>query len=118
MSKGDSGLFSGTNGSREEICQRVVDSLPENPEKLVSQGWKEISHPNAAVAGHREFVNGDTGFKIRFDKAQENAPGHNGKDHYHIKNPISINDSDYYLDKDGKPVPKGSSASHIYPKEK
>ena len=41
--------------------------------------------------------------------------GYGGKDHYHVLNPNSTGKHDYYLDKDGNPVPKNSKASHIIP---
>jgi hypothetical protein len=89
--------------------------LPANPSDLKGQGYNDTSHPDAASAGHRTFENPETGDKVRFDQGKPGEPGHEGEDHYHRFNPDSTGKGDQYLDKDGKPVPKGSDASHLQP---
>ncbi|RTE06441.1 hypothetical protein EJQ19_22930 [Paenibacillus whitsoniae] len=54
---------------------------------------------------------------VRFDPGKEGAPGFEGKDHYHIDNPNKTGRLDYYLDKNGNPVVKGSKPSHVLPNE-
>jgi hypothetical protein len=63
----------------------------------------------------REYEDPRTGIRVRFDPGKPGAPGFEGKDHYHIYNPNRTGKGDYYLDKNGNPVPKGSKASHILP---
>lgn len=77
--------------------------------------WKETTHPSQKEAGHREFINGKTGDKIRFDKGDPNNLGHEAHDHYHRYNPNARNRHEAYLDINGKPVGRGSDASHLYP---
>ena len=60
------------------------------------------------------YTNKD-GLKVRYDKGDPSQGGYGGKDHYHVLNPNSTGKHDYYLDKDGNPVPKNSKASHITP---
>lgn len=48
---------------------------------------------------------------------KEGANGFEGMDHYHIYNPDSTGKMDYYIDKNGNPVPKGSKPSHIVPEK-
>lgn len=66
--------------------------------------------------GHYEFRDKETGEIIRYDKGKPGKPGHEGQDHYHRPNPTSTGNRDKYLDAQGKPVAKGSDASHLYPK--
>ena len=61
------------------------------------------------------FRNKQTGMVVRADKGKPNKPGHRGRDHYPIDNPNSTGRRDVYLDKSGRPVSKGSDASHILP---
>jgi hypothetical protein len=92
------------------------NDLPSNPNDLVNQGWTETTHPQAAANSNtRTFVNELTGQTVRFDTAVPGVPGFRGKDHYHIVNPNSTGDNNYYLDINGNPVPKGSNPSHIIP---
>lgn len=111
MGAGDSGRYSNTQGTYSS----VIRSLPKNPDKLLKSGWKEIT-PNgmAQNTSSRLFVNKD-GLHVRFDKGIPGVGGYGGKDHYHIFNPNSTGKSNYYLDKNGNPVPKNSKASHIIP---
>jgi len=67
--------------------------LPKNPAK--NKNWEEI----------------------RLDKAKPDDFGHKTHDHYHRPNPNKTGDHDAYLDTDGRPVPNGSDASHLYPPE-
>jgi len=112
--------FKGTAGFKAEI-NKLIESLPRNPDKLKKEGWKEITHPKIprftdGVAKHRQFVNEQTGLHAQFDRAVPGAMGFKAIDHYHVKNTDSTSDEDFYLDKDGNPVAKGSSASHIIPR--
>lgn len=93
-------------------------ALPANPDDLLQQGWEEISHPDAAAAGHRTFRNKETGMVIRAEKGEPGEPGNQGVDHYHVYNPSKTGRRDLYLDKNGRPVSKGSDDSHILPGEK
>ncbi len=83
--------------------------LEKNPE------WNETSHPDQRKAGHREFTNGKTGERVRFDKGDPSKPGHRANDHYHRYNPNSTNNRNLYLDAYGKPTGNGSDSSHLYP---
>ena len=112
MSKGMSYAFSGTKG----YIVSVAASLPKTGDKLVAQGWKEISHPQQAANGSHTYEDPNTGLRIRYDEPVAGASGVAGKDHYHILKPNAQSNKDRYLDKDGNPVPKGSKASHILPK--
>ena len=91
---------------------------PKDPNELLKKGWKD-STPDGMKnnTNSREFTNPKTGEKVRFDPAKEGAPGFEGKDHYHQYNADSTGKGDYYLDKNGNPVPKNSKASHILPEE-
>lgn len=111
MGTGYSGRYSNTQG----YYSSVIHSLPKNPNKLLESGWTEIT-PNAMKqnTSSRLFIN-ENGLRVRFDKGVSNAGGYGGKDHYHVFNPNSTDKSNYYLDKNGNPVPKNSKASHIIP---
>lgn len=68
----------------------------------------------AANTNSREFYDPKSGLKIRCDKGVDGENGFEAVDHYHVMNPNYTNKKvDYYLDIDGKPVGKGSKASHI-----
>lgn len=57
-----------------------------------------------------------TGFRIRFDKAQNGKQGFAGISHYHIDNPDAKDKKiGRYLNKNGNPVNKNSKESHIIP---
>ncbi len=94
-----------------------VSPLPANPSDLVDQGYHDVSHPEAAAAGHQTLEHPETGDRVRFDKGKPGAPGHEGTDHYHRDNPNATGKKDQYLDKDGNPVPRGSDASHLKPSQ-
>ena len=74
-----------------------------------------ITNPKmAANTNSREFYDQKSGLKIRYDKGVDGENGFEAVDHYHVMNPNYTNKKvDYYLDIDGKPVGKGSKASHI-----
>ena len=95
----------------------ALSDLPANPDDLLQQGWEEISRPEAVAQGHRTFRNKETGLVIRADKGEAGKPGNRARDHYHILNPDKTSNRDYYLDKNGRPVSRGSDASHISPGE-
>ena len=115
MGAGNSGLYNNTKGSKSTLSNRI-SSLPKNPNNLTKQGWKETTPPSmASKTSSRTFTDKNTGLNIRFDKGNKGAGGYGGKDHYHIINPNSTGKHDYYLDKNGNPVPKNSKKSHIIP---
>lgn len=95
-----------------------IPDLPTNPDDLLQQGWEEITHPDAAAEGHRTFKNKETGLIIRADKGEPGQPGDRGRDHYHIENPNTTSKRDEYLDKNGRPVGRGSKPSHVLPGDK
>ena len=94
---------------------RIASSLPKTGEELLSQGWKDISHPKQAENGSFTYEDSNTGLRIRFDEAVPDAPGFLGKNHYHIFNPDAHSNRDLYLDRDGNPCARGSRGSHILP---
>lgn len=115
MGAGNSGLYNNTKGSKSTLSNRI-SSLPKKPNNLTKQGWKETTPPlMASKTSSRTFTDKNTGLNIRFDKGNKGAGGYGGKDHYHILNPNSTGKHDYYLDKNGNPVPKNSKKSHIIP---
>lgn len=91
-----------------------IPKLPKTPAKLKSSGWKETTSTAMKKNTTSRTFKKD-GLTIRFDKGKKGASGYGGKDHYHILNPKSTGKNDYYLDKQGNPVPKNSKASHILP---
>jgi|JFJP01.1.fsa_nt_gi hypothetical protein len=96
----------------------TTNNLPSDPKQLLLAGWVETTPQ--AMKDHtsaREYYNPKTGMKVRFDPKTIGALGFEGVDHYHIYNPQRTSKRDYYLDSEGHPVPKGSKASHILPKE-
>ncbi len=129
MCKGISELYEGTKGgsgengnnsssgnSIKEKAANIAQSLPKDPDKLLETGWQETTHPEMRdKSNSRDFFDPSTEITVRFDKGKPEAPGFRGKNHYHIENPNRTGKRDFYLDKDGNPVPKGSDASHIIP---
>ncbi|ULA65590.1 MAG: exported protein of unknown function [Nitrospira sp.] len=89
--------------------------LPKNPDDLLNQGYREVSHPNAAEKGHRSFENPETGDKLRFDKGDPSEKGMKARDQYHRENSNTTGKQDKYLDKDGNPCRDGCRASHLFP---
>jgi len=110
-----SSAFHSSDSSDSKPAPAAPASLPTNPSDLTGQGYNETSHPEAAAAGHRTFENPATGDKVRHDQGKPGAPRHEGTDHYHRYNPKSTGKGDQYLDANGKPVPRGSDASHLQP---
>ncbi|WJE54713.1 hypothetical protein QRE66_11055 [Bacillus cereus] len=103
-------------GRESSKIKYSYNSLPKDPRELLNHGWKDITPEGMAKnTTSREFLDPDTGMKVRFDPGKPGANGFEGKDHYHVHNPNSTGKGDYYLDVNGKPVPKGSKASHIIP---
>ena len=102
------------NASQQAETPSLV--LPAKPGDLLSQGWKETTHPAAARMGHRTFENPKTGEIVRFDRGRPEGPGFEGQDHYHRLNPSSTSNRDKYLDLNGNPVARGSNPSHIFPR--
>jgi RHS repeat-associated protein len=90
-----------------------LPQLPKNPDDLLKAGYKETTDPRAAAKGHRDFINEETGDKVSFDKGVPGKDGFKWEDHYHRFNPDKTGKGDQYLDKNGKPVPKGSVPSHL-----
>ena len=70
---------------------------------------------NEKNTSSREYYDPATGLKVRFDPGKPGANGFEGIDHYHVYNPKGTGKADYYLDKNGNPVSKGSKPSHIVP---
>ncbi len=96
----------------------TTSNLPPDPQQLLESGWLEVTPETMKThIPSQEYFNPNTGMKIRFDPKTPGAPGFEGLDHYHIYNPQRTGRRDYYLDRYGHSVPKGSKASHILPKE-
>lgn len=113
MGTGFHGGFGNTQGTKTNY-EKVIENLPQNPKLLMRRGWKEITPPAMSkYTTSKMYLNSNLGLTIRFDKGKKGISGYAGKDHYHILNPNSSGKHDYYLDKNGNPVPKNSKASHI-----
>ena len=91
-----------------------MDKLPKDSSELAGLGWKEITPEGMRTHTTSKMYEKD-GMKIVFDEATPNAEGFGGKNHYHVLNPNSTSKHDYYLDRNGNPVPKNSKQSHIIP---
>ncbi len=91
-----------------------VENLPQNSSDLIKLGWKEVT-PEGMKNNTTSKMYEKDGVKIVCDEAVPNAEGFRGKKHYHILNPNSTSRYDYYLDRNGNPVPKNSKQSHIIP---
>lgn len=114
MSKNKKYQFTGTVGDIVDL----IRSLPIFPTQFFLRYWIEFVIEEAM--GHttaREFYHALTKLRVRFDPKKEGAPGFEGKDHWHIRNPNTTGKHDRYLDKNGNPVPKGAAESHIIPKK-
>ena len=110
MGTGKSGRHLNTKGN----IVSLIKSLPTKPNKNFLEYWEDITHPEARKnSDGTKFKHKETGLEVRFDPAKEGASGFEGKDHWHVYNPNKTGKKDYYLDKDGNPVAKGSKASHI-----
>lgn len=115
------GNAGGTAGSGDKVgisdaAKAVIKHLPSNPSKLVENGWKETTHPKMRqYTNSRTFYDPETNLTVRFDKGNPEEHGFAAKDHYHVENPNATGKLDAYLDINGNPVSRGSSASHILP---
>lgn len=95
--------------------KQIDPRLPENPDDLLKDPtWKETTHPEAAKAGHRTFVNTQSQEKLRFDKGEPGEYGHKGESHWHRFNPNKSGKHDEYLNANDEPVKKYSDESHLY----
>ena len=84
---------------------------PSSPSSL-GEEWEEVTHPDNK-SGSRDFQHKETKEKIRWDPGKDGKSGWEGKDHWHRYNPNKTGKGDYYLDRLGNIVRKGSNASHI-----
>ena len=102
----------GDEGGSNAVIKNIQS---KSPQQLIEDGWEDITNPKmAANTNSREFYDPKSGLKIRYDKGVDGENGFEAVDHYHVMNPNYTNKKvDYYLDIDGKPVGKGSKASHI-----
>lgn len=107
-------LFGGRGASSGRYTKYSYNNLPLDPNDLIKNGWKDITDKRNKSES-RDFYNSKTKDRIRFDKGQNDKPGYRGKDHYHWYNPKSKNNKDFYLDKNGNPVPKQHKNSHLLP---
>ena len=83
---------------------------------LIKNGWKGVTPEGMAKnTSSREYIEPETGIRVRFDLGKPGANGFEGKDHYHIYNRDGSTKADYYLDVNSNPVAKGLRASHILP---
>ncbi|MBL7897287.1 MAG: hypothetical protein JNJ99_02045 [Crocinitomicaceae bacterium] len=84
---------------------------PRSPEELGEDWVLEKSYKNGE---YNHYKNQKTGEKLRWDL----EPDHPAGGHWHRPNPNYqkwMKDSNYYLDRYGKAVDRGSIESHIYP---
>lgn len=108
-------------GNIENISDDSIESkdemvFPKNVEDLLDDGWIEDTNEEMRrKTESREFINPNTGERVRFDPGKEGKSGFEGKDHYHRYNPNTTSKKDLYLDRFGNPVAKGSKKSHILP---
>lgn len=98
--------------ARRKKHENIDPTLPKDP--FNDPSWTDVSHPKGAQHGHYEFLDPNTGEKIRFDKGNPKEQGHKSKDHYHRYNPNATGREDKYLDNKGNPTAKDSDASHLY----
>lgn len=114
MSKKKNYQFLGTLGDIIDLIKK----LPPFPNQAFLQEWNEfVIKNNPLYIFHREFYHKITQLRARFDVGKEGAHGFEGKDHWHIYNPLMKGKLDMYLDRDGNPVKDGSDPSHIIPKK-
>lgn len=103
----------GTETSPAQRLPGQTSDLPNNPDDLLSQGYRDVSHPGGAATGHRTFQRGND--QLRWDRGTPGRPGHAGRDHYHRTNPEATGRHNEYLDSSGNPVRRGQDESHLYP---
>ncbi len=70
--------------------------------------YREVTHPQARIHGHREYVDNKTEIKVRYDPPRNNDPGH-----WHVENPNMTGNEDMYLDKNGNPSPRHAPESAL-----
>ena len=92
---------------------KLMAELSESPERLIKNGWEDVTDIRSVKNNPklRHYKKGI--FEIKFEKGVPGANGFKGIDHYHIRNPNSTGNHDYYLDELGNPVPRKSKRSHI-----
>lgn len=90
--------------------------LPEDPNDLIKQGWKDITHPEKRK-NHmgRTYKNKYTKQEVNFDYGNINKDGFKRKNHYHWKNIGEEKNIYPYIDKYGNLCRKNSKESHILP---
>lgn len=91
--------------------------LPEDPNELIKQGWKDVTHPDKKKNHNGStYFNEKTKQKVNFDYGDDKLTGYKRKNHYHWKNnSFTSKKIDYYYDKYGNVCGKGSDNSHILP---
>ena len=88
------------------------ENPPSSPNDL-SDEWEDVTHPDQkGNTNDRRYRNKESGEEIEFHPNDKNGPN----PHWHRHNPNRSGKDDYYLDKHGAPVRKGSKPSHIYTK--
>lgn len=98
------------------VClEKYYDHDPVDDEELAKDPkWKDESHEEEKKRGRKKFVNQETGEIIEFDKGKPDETGHKQCDHYHRKNPKSVNRHDEYLDNKGNPCSDTKASYHLY----
>lgn len=93
--------------------------LPDDPNELLKQGWKDVTHPlKRKNSNTLEYKNPKTLQEVSFDKGKKGSPGFRGVDHYHWKNLNETTKSKYERkDKYGNLCNK-ENKSHILPMKK
>ncbi len=94
-----------------KTCNVDWNKAPSSPDEL-GEGWGGTSD-SSNESGGRDFRHIESKEDVRWDPGKEGEDGWKGKNHWHRHNPQRTGKKDYYLDKDGTPVPKGSDPSHI-----
>ena len=90
--------------------------LPEDPNELLKQGWKDVTHPlKRKYHKGGTFKNTSTGQEVNFDYGNDNKGGFQNKNHYHWLNLGDDNDKFLYKNKYGNKCKKNSEESHILP---
>lgn len=115
------------NRKHQEQTNRLADlfnifggsRLPEDPNDLLKQGWKDVTHPEKRkkhTGG--TFKNKATGQEVNFDYGDVVKSGFQNKNHYHWKNLEEDKNKWLYFDKYGNKCKKNSKESHILPIKK
>lgn len=96
--------------------------LPQNPNTLLRQGWKEITSSKNKTNMQRDFQRKSTKQLVRHDK-ETSKKGKHIDAHYHWYNATSIAErrkvpnEKKYFNKYGKSCAKGSPESHLAPND-